>query len=164
MGWSIGYDDKWNRDIGYGVPCLCDQPKCNKEIDRGLSYVCGNGQPYGGDDGCGLYFCENHGGGSLCSRCRNRKPPHVPKEDLTRWIVWKATDNSWEDWRKTHRKEVPYVIYVSQGMGGGPEEVFWTLEAALKYVEEHEHEASFAIRQPNGKWYNWSKHVNKVSL
>lgn len=26
MGWSIGYDDKWFRDIGYGVPAYCDHP------------------------------------------------------------------------------------------------------------------------------------------
>ena len=31
MGWSIGYDNNWNRDIGYGVPAFCDHPKCDKE-------------------------------------------------------------------------------------------------------------------------------------
>ena len=50
MGWSIGYDSNWDRDIGYGVPAYCDHPDCNEEIDRGLSYVCG-GEPYGGDRG-----------------------------------------------------------------------------------------------------------------
>jgi hypothetical protein len=55
MGWSIGYDSKWQRDIGYGVPGVCDDPACAEKIDRGLSYVCG-GEPYGGDEGCGLYF------------------------------------------------------------------------------------------------------------
>ena len=56
MSWSIGFDSNWNRDIGYGVPAYCDNPKCNKEIDRGLSYVCG-GEAFGGEKGCGLYFC-----------------------------------------------------------------------------------------------------------
>lgn len=28
MGWSVGYDDNWKRDIGYGVPALCDYPDC----------------------------------------------------------------------------------------------------------------------------------------
>ena len=28
MGWSIGYDEKWQRDIGYGVPAICDYPGC----------------------------------------------------------------------------------------------------------------------------------------
>jgi len=50
MGWSIGFDSSWNRDIGYGVPAYCDHPKCSKKIDRGLSYVCG-GEPYGGGGG-----------------------------------------------------------------------------------------------------------------
>lgn len=59
MGWEIGYDDRWKRDIGYGVPAVCDHPGCNTEIDRGLSYVCG-GEPYGGEMGCGLFFCYEH--------------------------------------------------------------------------------------------------------
>lgn len=54
MGWSIGYDKKWKRDVGYGVPTTCDHHDCNEEIDRGLSYVCG-GDIYGGERGCGLY-------------------------------------------------------------------------------------------------------------
>jgi hypothetical protein len=48
MGWSIGYDSKWKRDIGYGVPAPCDLPGCDKEIDRGLAFVCGT-EPYGGE-------------------------------------------------------------------------------------------------------------------
>ena len=24
MGWQVGYDSKWQRDIGYGVPAICD--------------------------------------------------------------------------------------------------------------------------------------------
>src|SRR5690606_23075125 len=53
MGWAVGYDSNWNRDIGYGVPTTCDHPGCNEKIDRGLSYVCGD-EPYGGEHGCGL--------------------------------------------------------------------------------------------------------------
>lgn len=59
MGWSLGYDDRWKRDIGYGVPAYCDQPGCTEEIHRGLAYVCGS-HPFGGDRGCGLYFCGSH--------------------------------------------------------------------------------------------------------
>ena len=59
MGWEIGYDSAWDRDVGYGVPTECDHPNCNAQIDRGLSYVCG-GEPYGGELGCGLFFCEDH--------------------------------------------------------------------------------------------------------
>lgn len=64
MSWAVGYDAKWHRDIGYGVPATCDYPGCAAEIDRGLGYVCA-GEPYGGEHGCGLYFCDAHGGGIL---------------------------------------------------------------------------------------------------
>ena len=104
MGWSIGYDDNWKRDIGYGVPAYCDHPKCHKEIHRGLAYVCGGG-PYGeslgdGRNGCGLFFCDKHGGGFLCPRCRAYKPPYKhPKPDHPEWIHHKMTDESWAEWR-----------------------------------------------------------------
>lgn len=105
MGWSIGYDGTWQRDIGYGVPAFCDHPRCKAEIDRGLAYVCG-GEPYGGDKGCGLYFCGKHGGGFLCSRCRNRKRPFTAKPDHPDWMRHKLTDESWEQWRKENMAEV----------------------------------------------------------
>lgn len=100
MGWSIGYDTRWKRDIGYTVPAYCDHPGCMAEIDRGLGYVCG-GEPYGGGRGCGLFFCMKHGGGARCWRCRDGKlyrkkiAPEHPE-----WIAWKLTDKSWSKWRK----------------------------------------------------------------
>jgi len=42
MGWAVGYDNRWSRDIGYGVPAWCDEPGCSEAIDRGLAYVCCN--------------------------------------------------------------------------------------------------------------------------
>jgi hypothetical protein len=105
MGWSIGYDSKWQRDIGYGVPGVCDDPACAEKIDRGLSYVCG-GEPYGGDEGCGLYFCSAHlyytdgFEEEVCDRCVEGKPPFEPKPDTQEWIDWKMTDESWAQWRK----------------------------------------------------------------
>lgn len=104
MGWSIGYDLRWNRDIGYGVPATCDQPGCGARIDRGLAHVCG-GAPYGGGAGCGLYFCEadlSHDlyGVQLCDRCeRGILTPHTPTPDVEEWIKHKATDPSWAAWR-----------------------------------------------------------------
>lgn len=104
MGWSIGFDSKWGRDIGYGVPATCDQLGCGAEIDRGLSYVCG-GEPYGGDRGCGLYFCGDHRQWferlpELCDRCGPRvKKPHQPTPDVPEWINHKLTDDSWQQWR-----------------------------------------------------------------
>lgn len=53
MSWAIGYDENWKRDVGYGVPAICDHPGCNEKIDRGLAFVCG-GEPMGGEKGCGL--------------------------------------------------------------------------------------------------------------
>lgn len=104
MGWSIGYDDQWKRDIGYGVPCLCDHPSCSAKIDRGLSYVCG-GEPYGGNRGCGLYFCDDHLFHSvklpqLCEKCLKHKKLFSPKPDTLQWTYFKMTDPSWEEWRK----------------------------------------------------------------
>ncbi len=107
MGWSIGYDSRWDRDIGYGVPAYCDHPGCRAEIDRGLSFVCG-GEPYGGDAGCGLYFCGKHRshagpeGESICSRCERGEAPFAPAPEHPRWIRHKLTHKSWAEWRDEH--------------------------------------------------------------
>lgn len=120
MGWSIGFDTHWNRDIGYGVPCTCDHPDCNKLIDRGLSYVCG-GEPYGGSNGCGLYFCAEHlyyapvldegeeetddsEYRQCCDSCRDNLQFYKPKPDLPVWIRHKLTDPSWAEWRAENPK------------------------------------------------------------
>jgi len=106
MGWSIGYDENWKRDIGYGVPATCDHPGCGKEIDRGLAYVCG-GEPYGGDDGCGLYFCDEHMTAlGVCEQCAAALPPFEPTPDTPEWVQWKLTDESWQQWRDEHPDEV----------------------------------------------------------
>lgn len=106
MGWSIGYDTNWKRDIGYGVPAVCDHPGCDEPIDRGLGYVCG-GEPYGGDDGCGLYFCGKHGGGMRCIRCAGANvEPFDAKPDVAEWIAHKLMDKSWAKWRAENPGEV----------------------------------------------------------
>ena len=107
MSWSIGFDERWQRDIGYGVPAYCDHPECNEEIDRGLSYVCANSEPRGGD-GCGLYFCDKHHNSytdnedlsNCCERCAEGKAPFDPKPEHPTWIHHKLTDSSWAEWRK----------------------------------------------------------------
>ena len=59
MGWANCGNDKDGRPIGYAVEAKCDESKCDKKIDRGLSFVCGG--MHGGDTyGCGKYFCEEH--------------------------------------------------------------------------------------------------------
>jgi hypothetical protein len=113
MGWEIGYEPERDRDISYGVPAECDHPACQAKIDRGLSYVCGS-EPYGGEHGCGLFFCEKHllmaaivvglapASGEwvqLCERCETGAEPFEPKADLKEWTDFKATDPSWAEWR-----------------------------------------------------------------
>jgi hypothetical protein len=121
MGWAVGYDTKWKRDIGYGVPSICDHPECETEINRGLAYVCANQEPYGGE-GCGLFFCELHrnyrslgddedgeddlSAGQFCERCLVDGPPFDPKPDTPERIAWKLTDSSWQQWREENPKWV----------------------------------------------------------
>jgi|ERR1700677_1249548 len=111
MGWAVGYDENWKRDIGYGVPALCDHPDCRREIDRGLSYVCG-GEPYGGEQGCGLFFCPDHlyymeDCHQLCVKCGPEPgDPFPAKPDRPDWICWKLTDESWQQWRDANPEEV----------------------------------------------------------
>jgi hypothetical protein len=115
MGWAIGFDSRWNRDIGYGVPATCDFPGCGTAIDRGLSYVCG-GQPYGGEHGCGLFFCPDHLlVPDRCQRCSQGEPPFEPTPDTDEWISWKLTDESWSAWRD----ENPEAVAVMKGAGTG---------------------------------------------
>ncbi len=116
MCWSIGYDSNHRRDIGYGVPATCDHPGCGAQINRGLGHVCG-GEPYGGERGCGLFFCWEHLrvptmqiASMLCERCypRRRKPfPLTP--DLPDWLRHKLNDPSWTQWRGEHPQEVALI-------------------------------------------------------
>lgn len=107
MGWSIGYDENWKRDVGYGVPSHCDHLGCDGYIDRGISFVCG-GEPFGGERGCGLYFCENHlhGPKQLCERCLKRRKPFAAKPDHAEWVEFKLADESWQVWRGKNPEEV----------------------------------------------------------
>jgi hypothetical protein len=115
MGWSIGGPDQRGRFVGYGVPAYCDHPKCAKEIDRGLAYVCG-GEPFGGDVGCGLFFCEDHrrhhalrDGNvvELCPRCDTYRSTYVRiKPEHPRWLRHMLTDDSWAEWRAENPKQV----------------------------------------------------------
>ena len=113
MGWSIGFDEYWQRDIGYGVPAVCDHPDYNKEIDRGLSYVCG-GDAYGGEFGCRLFFCSEHlhyadfddNCTQVCERCASFEKKFEAKPDVPEWVRWKLTDESWLPWRIDNPVEV----------------------------------------------------------
>lgn len=103
MGYSVGFDSKHGRDIGYGVPAVCEHPECNKLIDRGMAHACGQGFP---DNGCGLYFCGKHLYPSQCECCTDGQVPFEPKPDVKEWVKWKLTDESWQQWRNENPEEV----------------------------------------------------------
>lgn len=105
MGWSLGYDSNWNRDVGYGVPAYCDHPGCDEKINRGLAYVCCDQQMYGGEDGCGLYFCSNHRTAE-CTHHGFKPAPEHPD-----WVRHKLTHDSWQQWREEHPDEVKRMPY-----------------------------------------------------
>lgn len=116
MGWSLGYDGrfgKYGRDIGYGVPSVCDHPECAAEIHRGLAYVCGS-HPHGGEHGCGMFFCHDHlryvdrddECPQLCACCEAHDEPFDPKPDTAEWRDWKLSDESWAKWREGNAAEV----------------------------------------------------------
>ena len=121
MGWQVGFDSTWKRDIGYGVPATCDYPACGASIDRGLEYVCGS-EPYGGEHGCGLFFCGDHRTrvveyagwddkrhAYVCKRCAAGKSPFEPTPDTAEWLNWKLSDESWAQWRTENPDEVERI-------------------------------------------------------
>lgn len=60
MGWgNCGFNEKIKKWMGYANEGICAVSGCGKEIDHGLSYVCG-GMHEGGECGCGDYFCSEH--------------------------------------------------------------------------------------------------------
>lgn len=100
------------RDQGYGVPCVCDHPDCEKVIHRGIAYACGD-DPM---ENCGLFFCSEHRSHDVdpeaeytdfnrhefgvCERCANHEPAFDPKPDTDEWVQWKLNDESWAEWRE----------------------------------------------------------------
>jgi hypothetical protein len=109
MGYAVGYDDHWKRDVGYGVPAYCDHPGCTAEIDRGLGYICGD-EIGGGERGCGLFFCTAHqvGYDQTCACCapKKRRKFFEPSADHPQWLKHKLTDESWQEWRDENAAEV----------------------------------------------------------
>lgn len=114
MYWAIGFDENWNRDVGFDVPSICDHPNCNNAINRGIDHVCG-GEPYGGDSHCGLYFCKDHlkleaistsgENKPVCEQCSAGKPPFRPTVDTKEWVTYKQTSNYWAGWRTYHQNK-----------------------------------------------------------
>lgn len=123
MSWAVG-TGKDGRDIGYGVPALCDHPECKEEIHRGLVFVCGMINTEGEDRGCGLHFCTAHlrhspKYGQLCFRCWPRqRTPFDRKPDRPEWLQHKLTDPSWQQWRDENPAEVAAMrVELTPGQG-----------------------------------------------
>lgn len=72
MGYAF-YDTP-HGPAGYGVDDVCHVEGCTAEIDRGLSYLCGD-HPISPEIGCGWWFCADHlfyaidAEQSLCGGC-----------------------------------------------------------------------------------------------
>ncbi len=126
MGYAIYQMN--GRDCGYGVPAVCDYPKCREEIDRGMAYCCG-GAP-DSEQGCHLYFCSSHllyvefindnkeyeMSPQVCDTCAialkiggdNYKlwpAGYKPKKDSLKWVIWKIYHESWQQWRDENPRE-----------------------------------------------------------
>lgn len=122
MGYAIY--DVGPRIGGYGVPSYCEQPECTEEIDRGMSYACGD-EPFS-MWGCDRYFCEKHrhytctaeleeGECSedcddvhvqLCEKCQKGEAPFPYKPEHPTWVKHLLTDASWAQWRKNNPGKV----------------------------------------------------------
>lgn len=51
-------DGRWG---GYNIRATCDREGCEKVIDRGMAYLCGDGpEDDPGTWHCGNYFCTDH--------------------------------------------------------------------------------------------------------
>lgn len=95
MGWSYG--EVSGKPVGYSVPDVCNHPECSTEIDRGLSFYCGN-MPGDGLT-CGGFFCSKHLNSTLideprqaCDACM--KTIHVCDAECGEGFI-----GSWEDAR-----------------------------------------------------------------
>ena len=122
MSWQV-YENSDGRWCGYGVPAICDHPTCSEQIDRGVTFVCGD-TPGGGDHGCGLYFCADHMSWvyrgprcsvQLCVRCEHGENPFEPKADTAEWVNHMLTDESWGEWRELNPDTVAELAKAEGG-------------------------------------------------
>ncbi len=76
MGWGNGVATD-GKKIGYNVLAKCEHPGCEKDIDRGLAFACGDNHE-GGEDYCDGYFCYEHLlmtlAGQRCPECARLVP------------------------------------------------------------------------------------------
>lgn len=106
MGYSVGWDSDNNRWKGYGVPCTCEHPACNVQVDRGMAHLC---------EGCGLAFCGEHRHWGYCEPCLEINDvgeypdginPFRPKPEHPEWLNHLRNDPSWAEWRKDNMAQL----------------------------------------------------------
>ncbi|HEV7451421.1 MAG TPA: hypothetical protein VGO16_08545 [Pseudonocardiaceae bacterium] len=62
-------------EAGYAVEDVCHEDGCEEQIDRGLTYLCGEQPGVAADGACGRWFCVDHlylkpgGEGQRCGDC-----------------------------------------------------------------------------------------------
>jgi len=133
MGYAVyKVGHRWG---GYGVPAICEYLKCNKEIDRGMSYACG-GEPFS-EIGCDRYFCREHllienwneekgewckhkedcecKFVEVCERCASGKEPFPYKSEHPKWVKHLLTDKTWREWRNKNKDEVKKLKLTQAG-------------------------------------------------
>jgi hypothetical protein len=87
------------RERGYAVEALCDDPVCERKIDHGLAYLCGD-DPYGGPDSCARYFCADHlfftERGQRCRDCAKAMECEVCRGKGMVKAGWDDWDDCWQ--------------------------------------------------------------------
>ena len=129
MGYGV-YEDFDARDYGvfrfagYAVPAFCDWPDCRNKIDRGLGYKCESHWSNPGDyddeydgpedvqeEGCGLFFCSDHGG-----QVAAHDEIRLTTPERKRWIRRILSHKSWAQWRSENPNRVAlYREFVGLG-------------------------------------------------
>jgi len=102
MGWSYGEVN--GKPVGYSVPDVCNHPECDVEIDRGLSYACGD-MP-GDGLGCDGFFCDEHLVSTGMSRPRQLCAACI-KEQLAELHADGCNCNPFEQTGGGHRGDCP---------------------------------------------------------
>lgn len=101
MGWGSG-ELASGKQVGYSVEATCEQKGCKEEIDRGLSYACGD--MHGEDEvSCDGYFCGEHllhcthfatgDGVNLCAACAELNDKAAAERAVE---LGMSLDNYWE--------------------------------------------------------------------
>jgi hypothetical protein len=117
MGWAFGTNAE-GRQIGYGMPAVCEHEGCTEEIDCGLAYCCGGlkGTAHGGNGpGCAHFFCPKHlfavhgAPAMLCENCCDALT-EVAVERRVKVVRGDFSGLFGEVWDRIGPKDRPWVV------------------------------------------------------